>query len=78
MDLRGVTSQQHGCEFELRELPARLSPQRLVLVVDNATDRAFVRMALGQAADAVRFCELNKSGAAGTQNLFHDLLRAAA
>jgi hypothetical protein len=78
MDLRGVTSQQHGCEFELRELPARLPPQRLVLVVDNATDRAFVRMALGQAADAVRFYELNKSGAAGTQNLFHDLLRAAA
>jgi hypothetical protein len=78
MDLRGVTSRQHGCEFELRELPARLPPQRLVLVVDNATDRAFVRMALGQAADAVRFYELNKSGAAGTQNLFHDLLRAVA
>jgi hypothetical protein len=49
-----------------------------VLVVDDGTDRAFVRAALGQAADAVRFYELNKSGTTGTQNLFHDLLRAAA
>jgi hypothetical protein len=77
MDLRAITSRQHGCEFELRELPARLAPRSIVLVIDGATDRAFVRTALGPAADAVRFYEMNKSSAAGTRDLFSDLLRAA-
>jgi hypothetical protein len=78
MDLRGITSRQRGCEFELRELPARLAPQRIVLVVDTATDRAFVRAALGPAADAVRFCEMDKARPAATQSLFRELLGAAA
>jgi hypothetical protein len=77
MDLRGITSRQRGCEFELRELPARLAPQRIVLVVDHATDRAFVRAALGPAADAVRFYEMDRPRAAATQNLFRELLAAA-
>jgi hypothetical protein len=77
MDLRGITSQQRGCEFELRELPARLAPQRIVLAVDSATDRAFVRAALGDAAEAVRFYEMDKPRAAATQNLFRELLAAA-
>jgi len=78
MDLRGVTNRQHGCEFELSELPARLSPHRIVLIVDNATDRAFVRAALGQAADTVRFFEMARPRPAATQELFRGLLRAAA
>ena len=77
MDLRGITSRQRGCEFELRELPARLASNRIVLVVDNATDRAFVRTALGPAADAVRFYEMDKPRPAATQNLFRELLGAA-
>jgi hypothetical protein len=77
MDLRGITSLQRGCEFELRELPARLAPQRIVLVVDHATDRAFVRASLGPAADAVRFYEMDKPRAAATENLFRELVAAA-
>jgi hypothetical protein len=77
MDLRGITSQQRGCEFELRELPARLPPQRIVFVVDSATDRAFVRAALGHAADAVQFYELEKLQPAATDKLFRELVRAA-
>ena len=77
MDLRGITSQQRGCEFELRELPARLPPQRIVFVVDSATDRAFVRAALGHAADAVQFYELEKLRPAATDKLFRELVRAA-
>jgi hypothetical protein len=74
MDLRGITSQSRGCEFELRELPARLAPQRIVLVVDKATDRAFVRAALGAAAQAVRFYEMEKPRPGATNNLFRELL----
>ena len=40
MDLRGFSAERHGCEFELRELDARLDPRRIVLVVDASTDRA--------------------------------------
>jgi hypothetical protein len=78
MDLRGITSQQRGCEFELRELPARLPPQRVLLVVDSATDRAFVCVALGHAADAVQFYEMDKLRPAATDKLFRALVRAAA
>ncbi|HZN24656.1 MAG TPA: hypothetical protein VFB75_10545 [Burkholderiales bacterium] len=77
MDLRGITSRQRGCEFELRELPTRLAPQRVVLVVDNATDRTFVRGALGPAADAVQFYEMDKPRTAATDKLFRELIRAA-
>jgi hypothetical protein len=77
MDLRGITSQQRGCEFELRELPARLPPQRIVLVIDSVTDRGFVRAALGHAADAVQFYEMDKLRPAATDTLFRELVRAA-
>jgi hypothetical protein len=77
MDLRGVTTRQRGCEFELRELPARLAPHRIVLVVDKTTDRDFVRAALGPAAGAVRFCEMDKPRSAATNTLFRELLAAA-
>jgi hypothetical protein len=77
MDLRGVTSQQHGCEFELRELAVHLPPERIVLVVDGATDRSFVRAALGNAADAVQFYEMNTLQPAATDKLFRELARAA-
>jgi hypothetical protein len=77
MDLRGVTSQQHGCEFELRELPLRIAPNRIVLVVDSVTDRTFVQAALGVNASAVQFHEMPKLRRAATDTLFHELVRAA-
>jgi hypothetical protein len=42
MDLRGLTEQNRGCEFELDQLAARVDPERIVLVVDERTDREFV------------------------------------
>jgi hypothetical protein len=45
MDLRGLTEQNRGCEFELDQLAARVDPQRIVLVVDESTDRKFVERA---------------------------------
>jgi hypothetical protein len=47
MDLRGFNAQRMGCEFELRELAARLRGDQVVLVVDGSTDRALLDATLG-------------------------------
>ena len=47
MDLRGFNAQRMGCEFELRELAARLRGEQVVLVVDGSTDRALLDATLG-------------------------------
>jgi hypothetical protein len=58
MDLRGQTREHHGCEFELQELANRLTPQRLVLIVDLATDRAIAMEAFGSAMENIRMSAL--------------------
>jgi len=47
MDLRGFNAQRMGCEFELRELAARLRGEQVVLVVDASTDRVLLDATLG-------------------------------
>lgn len=58
MDVRGVTRERRGCEFELQQLAHRLPPQRLVLVVDAATDRTVLDSAFGPVLAGVRLVEL--------------------
>lgn len=77
MDLRGITRERRGCEFELQQLAARVEADCVVLVVDAATDRALARDALGEAANAVTFFELNDNRPGATDSLFQVLLRAA-
>jgi len=55
MDLRDVTAQHAGCEFELRQLAARIDPSRVVLLVDDESPRDLLRSWLGVAADRVRW-----------------------
>ena len=52
MDLRGFNPQRMGCEFELRELAARLRGTQVVLVVDASTDRALLEATLGSSLAA--------------------------
>jgi hypothetical protein len=54
-----------------------MAPERVVLVVDAATDRALVRASLGPAADAVRHFELEATRAATTDGLFRQLVLAS-
>jgi hypothetical protein len=77
MDLRGVTRERRGCEFELRQLATRVVADRIALVVDAHTDRALVRDAMGETANAVTFFELNDKRPGTTDTLFQSLLRAA-
>jgi hypothetical protein len=47
MDLREFSSKRAGCAFELQQLGQRLEPGRLVLTVDDTTDRDFLLANLG-------------------------------
>lgn len=61
MDVRGITAARHGCEFELQQLAQRLPPQRLVLVVDEDTDKAILAAAFGPGLSQVRLVEVRLS-----------------
>lgn len=73
MDLRGFDSQRMGCEFELHELARRLDPRRVVLVVDDSTDRRLLedRVTVGEQRMVV--VDLRHSG---SDAVFEALLRA--
>ena len=62
MDVRGMTTAQRGCEFELQQLAQRMAAQRIVLVVDQTTDQAILRSALGRSIAQVELIDV-RSGA---------------
>jgi hypothetical protein len=45
MDLRGLNSERHGCEFELQQLAQRVSPSQVVLLIDDETDCGLITQA---------------------------------
>lgn len=65
MDLRGLRSGRLGCEFELQQLAQRVPPQRLVLVVDDTTERALLGAAFGERLSQVHTVTLRRAGQAG-------------
>ena len=76
MDVRGITQARRGCEFELQQLAQRLPPQRLVLVIDDSTDRAVLRSAFGPSLSDVRMVEVRRNRDA--DKAFDALIDAAA
>jgi len=75
MDVRGITVAQRGCEFELQQLAHRLPPERLVLVVDAATDQSVLEAAYGPRLNEVRKVEVGHAWQADWA--FEALLEAA-
>lgn len=58
MDVRGISAARLGCEFELQQLAKRLPPQRLVLVVDETTDKTLLQAAFGDGLGVIRCVEM--------------------
>jgi hypothetical protein len=78
MDLRGITRERKGCEFELQQLAQRLPPGRVVLVVEPGADRSPLEAMLGAGAAAqVRWFEMARDARASNRALFEVLLRGA-
>jgi hypothetical protein len=76
MDVRGLSRDRHGCEFELQQLAQRLPPQRLVLVADATTERTILEAAFGRHLASVRLIEVR--GSRDTKGVFEALLDAVA
>ena len=75
MDVRGMTRERHGIEFELQQLGHRLRPEQLVLVTDAGTDRSVLDAAFGTRLTDVRLVEVR--GSRNTNAVFRALLEAA-
>ncbi len=79
MDLRGVTVERRGCEFELQQLAERLPSEQIVLVVDGTTDRSMIESAmLGHGASRLpKMTEVARNATVGTNQVFANLVTAA-
>ena len=78
MDLRGFSAARRGCEFELRELGARIAANRIVLVVDPSTDRDLLEEVAPAGATPMRIMEIVGGNGRQTEATFVALLEAAA
>lgn len=78
MDLRDFSTKRAGCAFELQQLGQRLPAGRLVLAVDETTDRGLLSAYLGTAAYP-RIIELPGSGVTGRRltGIFNEAVSAA-
>jgi len=77
MDLRGFSAERRGCEFELRELAARIAPGRIVLIVDASTDRGLLEQIAPAGATPMRMVEIVRGNGRQTEAAFAALLQAA-
>ena len=77
MDLRGFSAARRGAEFELQQLAARASADRVVLVVDRTSDRALLAEALAHSAAPMATIEVPRGSARQADAAFAALLAAA-
>lgn len=77
MDVRGFTTERHGAAFELQQLAARTSPDRVVLVVDPSTDRALLARTWPDGATLPAIVEVGRRSARQAGAAFAALLTAA-
>jgi hypothetical protein len=77
MDLRDFSTKRSGCAFELQQLGQRLDPRRLVLAVDDSTDREFLAANLG--AEGARIVALppRRASDRDLDRLFEEVTAAA-
>jgi hypothetical protein len=70
MDLRGFSSQNAGCIFEINELINTVKLGRIIFVIDETTDESFLRQILQQAWDGMRSTSPNHLSKSGLLYLF--------
>lgn len=77
MDVRGVTAERRGCEYELQQLAERLPAEKVVLVTDKTTDRNVIVQATANRSSAMRLVPVESNSIVETDRLFESLLEAA-
>jgi hypothetical protein len=71
MDLRGFSSQNAGCVFEITELINVVSLGRVLFIIDETTDEPFLRQIMQQSWDHMRPTSPNRLSTSGALHLFH-------
>lgn len=79
MDARGMTSDNRGCEFELRQLAERMRAAQIVLLIDGETDESLIESSMpgGAALKRPTVVDLSRQTAAATNLVFTSLIAAA-
>ena len=70
MDLRGFSSQNAGCIFEINELINTVKLNRIIFIIDETTDENFLRRVLQEAWDGMRATSPNHLVSSGLLHLF--------
>ena len=70
MDLRGFSSQNDSCVFEIDELINVVSLGRVVFIIDDTTDELFLRQTMQQSWDHMRPTSPNRLSTSGPMQLF--------
>ena len=71
MDLRGFSSQNAGCVFEISELINVVPLGRVLFIIDDTTDEPFLRQVMQQSWNQMRPSSPNRLLTSGTLSLFH-------
>ena len=71
MDLRGFSSQNAGCVFEISELINVVPLGRVLFIIDNTTDEPFLRQVMQQSWNQMRPTSPNRLLTSGMLSLFH-------
>jgi hypothetical protein len=71
MDLRGFSSQNAGCIFEINELINIVPLEQVVFISDDTTDELFLRQVMQQSWDHMRSTSPNRLSTSGALHIFH-------
>ena len=70
MDLRGFSSENAGCIFEINELINTVAVKRVVFIIDDTTDELFLRQVLQKSWDDMKQASPNRLSTSGLLHLF--------
>jgi hypothetical protein len=70
MDLRGFSTRNAGCIFEISELINLMPLGQVVFIIDHSTDEPFLRQVLQQSWDRMSAASPNRLESAGAPRLF--------
>lgn len=76
-DVRGLTASRAGMQFELEQLAARMSADRIVLVIDDSTDIEVVRSAMVHGRGELKLVRIRNNSYSETKKVLEALLVAA-
>jgi len=76
-DVRGLAPGRLGMQFELEQLAARVSAERIVLVIDESTDIELIRGAMVTGRGELKLVRIRNSSLSETKKVLDALLVAA-